>query len=155
MTWRPRPERAPDNSLFVWVNSLPGVAFDLPCAVPFVWDFQMINGCDNMNGVTAKPSGSARRRARGTTTSRTVTLQMLLDTNILEPGDSVLSLEYMVWIRAHFRLDAHDAFILRWPMPSLPNCVFCFGMRRYIVSKHHTYNNRAVMHLDTERYVLY
>jgi hypothetical protein len=64
----------------------------------------MVNGCE-MNGGAAtavvvaavEPSTSARskRRVRGNT-SRTVTLQMLLDTRILEPGDSVLSLEYMV-----------------------------------------------------------
>ncbi|XP_025425558.1 MPN domain-containing protein isoform X2 [Sipha flava] len=63
----------------------------------------MVNGCE-MNGGAAtavvvaavEPSTSARskRRVRGNT-SRTVTLQMLLDTRILEPGDSVLSLEYM------------------------------------------------------------
>ncbi|XP_050439490.1 MPN domain-containing protein [Adelges cooleyi] len=35
------------------------------------------------------------RRLTSSNTSRTVTLQMLLNTNILEPGKSVLSLEYM------------------------------------------------------------
>lgn len=66
---------------------------------------QMVDGFE-MNGsavadtdVTVGPSTSSvrsnKRRVRGTT-SRTVTLQMLLETNILEPGDSVLSLEYMV-----------------------------------------------------------
>ncbi|CAH1732966.1 MPN domain-containing protein isoform X1 [Aphis gossypii] len=64
----------------------------------------MVNGCE-MNGTavtdsdaTVGPSTSSaksnKRRVRGTT-SRTVTLQMLLETNILEPGNSVLSLEYM------------------------------------------------------------
>lgn len=65
--------------------------------------FQMVNGDANGAVTAAAPTSAtgpskstrAKRRARGTT-SRTVTLQMLLDTNILEPGDSVLSLEYMV-----------------------------------------------------------
>ncbi|KAF0771877.1 MPN domain-containing protein-like isoform X1 [Aphis craccivora] len=64
----------------------------------------MVNGCE-MNGTTVADSDatvgpstssakSNKRRVRGTT-SRTVTLQMLLEMNILEPGNSVLSLEYM------------------------------------------------------------
>lgn len=56
------------------------------------------NGCEIMDDSPSKSDGRppSRRRARPKSCSRTVTLQMLLDANILEPGGSVLSLEYMV-----------------------------------------------------------
>lgn len=55
------------------------------------------DGRSEMNDAPMASSTSTRSKRRSrVATSRTVTLQMLLDTNILEPGDSVLSLEYMV-----------------------------------------------------------
>lgn len=65
----------------------------------------------------AVASGGPKRRARGAHGRTTVTLQTLLDTNILEPGDSVLSLEYMVTAADAFR--ARTRRRARGPAPRL------------------------------------
>ncbi|VVC44647.1 Hypothetical protein CINCED_3A015549 [Cinara cedri] len=67
----------------------------------------MANTCEIIDDSPSTSDGrsSSKRRARPNSCSRTVTLQMLLDTNILQPGCSVLSLEYMIRYKGK-KLDA-------------------------------------------------